>query len=553
MRTLALAVCLALASPALAQDRVEGIDGPTYQVMRGDTLGFIASYFPGISARDLARANRIGNANALTQGETLVIPTGDRKHKRFFVYLAREGDFLADGVTVNLSVVAARVGLHVSVLEQLKAKMEEMIPNVEQRRIQAVPGKTIIPLHAAAVQSVLNGNTPEARPAAPGASQHLSDPTTSPAPTGRWWNRLPAHTRDLRLDASQVEYLARVIKGECPANMPHEGKVAVGCVVIARTRSRHFPRTIKAVVTQRKQFSSYNPNERGRLFWGGIPPWCWLAARDALLVAGTDADPSGAVDHYFNPFIVAPGWARPSGKLYFLARVGAGTVSDTVQALMAPEIRPHVDRLSGLMLQNRRWGRSIRVPSATTLRNQLARSGISVSTASVKRARWLILSTTHDFHRWKYKRGTDTTQPLPAPTQPVRPALQPSVEASSNGLVTTHLRLRSGPSTRTRTLGILSPAERLEILATQDGWLRVRTSRGQGGYVAARFVAQGDAGMTTASRLRVRAQPGGRHIASVERHTVIRILARSNGWLEVQAKGRRGFVSAEYVITAAGR
>ena len=81
---------------------------------------------------------------------------------------------------------------------------------------------------------------------------------------------------------AELEFLARVIKGEMPDHGPFEGKVAVAAVVLNRMRSRFFPNTIRGVITQPWQFSSYNSDVRGRLFWGRIPPECFRAARAAL-------------------------------------------------------------------------------------------------------------------------------------------------------------------------------------------------------------------------------------------------------------------------------
>jgi peptidoglycan hydrolase-like protein with peptidoglycan-binding domain len=115
--------------------------------------------------------------------------------------------------------------------------------------------------------------------------------------------------------SSELEILARIVKGECPADVPWEGKVAVAAVVLNRVRSSRFPNSIQRVAHQPKQFSCYNSNVRRRLYFGPIPDYAWRAARAAL--AGQD--PSGGADHYFNPYIVLPKWAR---RLKFIRRIG---------------------------------------------------------------------------------------------------------------------------------------------------------------------------------------------------------------------------------------
>ena len=116
-------------------------------------------------------------------------------------------------------------------------------------------------------------------------------------------------------NSAELEILARIVKGECPANVPWEGKVAVAAVVLNRVRSGRFPNSIRGVAHQRKQFSCYNANVRRRLYYGNIPDYAWRAARAAL--AGQD--PSRGATFYFNPFIVNPSWKR---SLTFVRRIG---------------------------------------------------------------------------------------------------------------------------------------------------------------------------------------------------------------------------------------
>ena len=113
----------------------------------------------------------------------------------------------------------------------------------------------------------------------------------------------------------QLEVLARICKGEAGVTS-YLGKVAVCAVVLNRVRNSRWPNTIAGVVHQPWQFSAYNPDVRNRLYWGPIPDSCWRAAREAL--AG--ADPTYNSDHYFNPFLVLPSWAK---RLDFVRRIGS--------------------------------------------------------------------------------------------------------------------------------------------------------------------------------------------------------------------------------------
>ena len=129
-------------------------------------------------------------------------------------------------------------------------------------------------------------------------------------------------TTPVDASGSDLEVLARIVKGECPAHMPWEGKVAVAAVVLNRVRSPRFPGSIREVAHQRGrsngrwvyQFSCYDPSYR-HLYDGEIPDYAWAAAREAL--RGTD--PVRGADHYFNPTIVWPPWAN---RLEFVRSIG---------------------------------------------------------------------------------------------------------------------------------------------------------------------------------------------------------------------------------------
>jgi spore germination cell wall hydrolase CwlJ-like protein/LysM repeat protein len=118
----------------------------------------------------------------------------------------------------------------------------------------------------------------------------------------------------MRVSQSDLEVLARICKGEA-LQCDFEGKVAVLATLLNRVRSAHWPNTISGVAHQPRQFSCYNPNLRDRFYYGPIPAECWEAARAAV----EGRDPSGGADHYYNPYIVNPGWQR---QMRFLRRIG---------------------------------------------------------------------------------------------------------------------------------------------------------------------------------------------------------------------------------------
>ena len=114
----------------------------------------------------------------------------------------------------------------------------------------------------------------------------------------------------MRATSDEVTVLARIVKGECPANMSFEGKVSVAAVLLNRVRRSDgtfsLDRTITRAAHRPAQFSCYNSDKRNQLYFGSIPSWAYDAARTAL--AGVD--PTQGCTHYYNPFLVSPGWAK---------------------------------------------------------------------------------------------------------------------------------------------------------------------------------------------------------------------------------------------------
>jgi hypothetical protein len=122
---------------------------------------------------------------------------------------------------------------------------------------------------------------------------------------------------------SDLEILARIVKGEVPANAPVEGQIAVAAVVLNRVRAGGFGSTIAEVAHAPWQFSCYNPDQRDRLYWGPIPDYAWAAAKAAL--AGQNPVPG--CTFYFNPYLVSPSWAN---TMHLYRRIGtsASTTHD---------------------------------------------------------------------------------------------------------------------------------------------------------------------------------------------------------------------------------
>nr|WP_032122249.1 spore cortex-lytic enzyme [Clostridium amazonitimonense] len=105
-----------------------------------------------------------------------------------------------------------------------------------------------------------------------------------------------------------VMLLARLINGEARGE-PYEGQVAVGAVVLNRTRDPEFPSTVAGVIYQPGAFTAIVDGQiNANLEQNSIN-----AARDAL----NGWDPSGGAIYYFNPAKTTNQWiwSRPLIKV----------------------------------------------------------------------------------------------------------------------------------------------------------------------------------------------------------------------------------------------
>lgn len=102
--------------------------------------------------------------------------------------------------------------------------------------------------------------------------------------------------------------LARLINGEARGE-PYEGQVAVGAVVLNRTRNSKFPSTVAGVIYQPGAFTAVVDGQ----IHAQIEQSSVNAAKDAL----NGWDPSGGAIYYFNPSTATSAWiwSRPLIKI----------------------------------------------------------------------------------------------------------------------------------------------------------------------------------------------------------------------------------------------
>ncbi|MCI1944537.1 spore cortex-lytic enzyme [Clostridium luticellarii] len=105
-----------------------------------------------------------------------------------------------------------------------------------------------------------------------------------------------------------VMLIARLINGEARGE-PYEGQVAVGAVILNRTRDPRFPSTVPGVIYQPGAFTAIVDGQ----IHANMEQSSINAARDAL----NGWDPSGGAIYYFNPATATSSWiwSRPLIKI----------------------------------------------------------------------------------------------------------------------------------------------------------------------------------------------------------------------------------------------
>lgn len=246
-----------------------------YRVRGGDTLAEIAQRF-GVTVSSIRAANGI-SGDLIHVGQVLRIPTeGDGGGTGDVVHTVASGE--------ALYLIALRYRVTAAEIMRANNLQDDVIHPGQRLRIPGSGGAAATTPH-------------EGPPLASGTVHQLSQ--------------------------ADLEVLARIVKGECPPDVPWEGKVAVAAVVLNRVERPGYPKTVRGVAHQPLQFSCYNANVRNRLYYGPVPQWCYDAAR----AAARGEDPSGGATHYFNPYLVRPAWAR---DMRFIRRIGhdANTTHD---------------------------------------------------------------------------------------------------------------------------------------------------------------------------------------------------------------------------------
>ncbi|MDD4494350.1 MAG: spore cortex-lytic enzyme [Eubacteriales bacterium] len=101
--------------------------------------------------------------------------------------------------------------------------------------------------------------------------------------------------------ANDEQLIARAINGEARGEV-YEGQVAVGAVILNRTRDSHFPNTVAGVIYQPGAFTAVSDGQIN------VP----IDAKSTVVKAARDAlngwDPTGGALYYWNPATATSKW-----------------------------------------------------------------------------------------------------------------------------------------------------------------------------------------------------------------------------------------------------
>ena len=156
--------------------------------------------------------------------------------------------------------------------------------------------------------------------------------------------------------------------------------------------------------------------------------------------------------------------------------------------------------------------------------------------------------------------SSGTTKPPVEPEKPAPVDPAPPPDKEKYGYVTcSRLNVRSGPSTKNHSVGVVEKGTKLKVLGKTGNWYEVEY-KGVKRYVSADYLnvqestgtSQQTIGTVNASALNVRTGPGTSYkaVGYVTKGTKLTILGKSGSWYKINYKGATRYVSTSYVTVS---
>lgn len=132
------------------------------------------------------------------------------------------------------------------------------------------------------------------------------------------------------------------------------------------------------------------------------------------------------------------------------------------------------------------------------------------------------------------------------------------VEAASfkqfKGTSTADLNVRSGPSTKYKTVGLLKKNTVVSVIGSSNGWYKV-SYKGKAAYVSAKYIKKNASGSSfkqfpviTTESLNVRQSRSGssKKLGQLAKGTKVTVIGSKSGWYTIKLKGKTGYISSKY-------
>ncbi|MXQ53812.1 cell wall hydrolase [Shimazuella alba] len=170
-------------------------------------------------------------------------------------------------------------------------------------------------IHRLPINGILNQDTRTKLHQLTTAKQGKPTPSTSKMNSQKVQ---PKKTKTHQLKATnatseEVRLLAKAVHSEARGEK-FSGKVAVSAVILNRTETKGFPRTIKGVIYEPKAFTAVSDGQ----FALKPSKEAYKAAREAL----RGVDPTKGATFYFNPEIATSGWMFDEAKKHKTVKIG---------------------------------------------------------------------------------------------------------------------------------------------------------------------------------------------------------------------------------------
>lgn len=292
-------------SKAEASANIQQTTAVTYQVSPGDTLWKLAQRY-NTTVDEIRKTNQL-TSDLLRVGQTLTIQPSSQQQN---TYIVVSGDTLwkiasNHGTTVN--VIKQSNNLQTDVLHVGQALIIPSNTTSDSNTTQTnttyhvVAGDSLWQIamkNGTTVDAIKNSNNLASDSLTIGQQLFIPSSTNGSPTTNR---QVENH-----INQEDIEWLAKIIYAESRGESLN-GQIAVGAVIVNRTKSNQFPNTIKEVIFEKSYgYYQFSPAGNGELTNATPNGDSYEAARRAL----SGEDPTNGSLYFYNPSKTGDSWVK---------------------------------------------------------------------------------------------------------------------------------------------------------------------------------------------------------------------------------------------------